>query len=205
VSAISSILSAVAPWSQATLSESDRCVIITCPSFGLNDPQSRTTSYASPIVKNSRHETANFDNLSALRIHCLKFGDYVRSIPPPYPEQCDFIIYDDSNRVFCLVEMKVTTSSGVKTRQLRKTLEHLFNVSGVRLFADPFSSKRCCYFRKTPPSPAPTQTVVTAFNRPAKITSGCGRRVTNSQLTKGISTYGFELWHFSDYDVCQLA
>lgn len=205
MSAISSILSAVAPWSQATLSEPDRCVTITCSSFGLNDPQSQSTSCSSQIVNNSRHETANFDNPSALRIHCLKFGDYVRSIPPPYSEQCDFILYDDSRRVFCLVEMKVTTSSGTRIRQLCKTLEKLFEVPDIVRFVGSFHSKRCCYFRRTPPSPTSTQTVVDAFNRLSRQNPGNGRRVTNKPQTKDISPKGFELWHFSDNDVCRLA
>lgn len=205
MSAISSLLSGFEPWSRATLSELERCATITCSSFGLNDPQSRTTSRSSQIVNDSRHETANFGNPSALRVHCLKFGDYVRSIPPPYPAQCDFIIYDDSKRAFCLVEIKVTISSGTRIRQVRKTLDNLFEVSGISRFVASFQSKRCCYFRKTPPPPTPTQTVVAAFNRLAKQKPGNGRRVTNDQLTKGLSTHGFELWHFSDNDVCQLA
>ena len=204
MSAISSTLSAVEPWSYATGTHC--CDTVTHAFFGLNDPLSQTTTDSPHIVPGSNRETANFDNPHSLSLHCLKYGEYVRSIPAPHdqPAHCDFILYADNKRCFLLVELKVTSSSGTRVRQLRDSLQSLLAVTGVNSFVNGFQSKRCCYFRRTPPSPTPNLLAISTFNRPARRVPKGGKQVTNPQQTLDIETHGFELWHFSDNDVCQL-
>jgi len=206
VSAISAILSESAPWSFATLAESGRCETFSFPSFGLNDPKSISTCGAAFIVPNSKNETANFGNPHSRVIHCLKYGDYVHSIPRPHeqPSQCDFILYDDNSAFMFLVEMKITLSQGTRVRQLRNTLQSLMTVQSVRAFSDRFPSKRCCFFRKTPPQPASMLTAPRSFHRVSRMMHGVGRKVSRQQLNADVMAHGFELWHFSDNDVCQL-
>lgn len=206
MSAISSMLSAVEPWSCTTQPEPDRCATFSHSSFGLNDPQSQTTASSCHIVPDSNQETANFSNPRARIIHCLKYGDFVRSIPKPHdqPSHCDFILYADDKSFLCLVETKVTTKRGTKVRQLSSTLQSLMHVQGVRTFSELFRSRRCCFFRKTPPSPAPGLKATVVFNRLAGMLRGDGKRINCQQQSADVSEHRFELWHFSDNDVCQL-
>lgn len=198
------MLSVVTPWSYATVSHC--CETFDHSSFGLNDPQSKTTALSEHIVPNGNSATANFLNPDSLLLHCLKYGDYVRSIPAPHsqPPQCDFIVYADNKRCFHLIELKVTSSFGTRIRQLRDSLRSLLAIAGVKDFVDGFQSKRCCYFRKTPPSPIQTLKAIPAFNRSRTLIPRNGKKITNTQQTSDIVRHGFELWHFSDTDVCQL-
>lgn len=232
MSAIFSILSIVHPWSLTRSSPSEAidstifCETTAAPTFGLDDSDSWATPRAdNNIITASTHlpATANFHNPNNATIHCLKYGKFVHSIPKPHrPPNCDFILYSDDKRSFLrFVELKIPKPANPqigataeedkqikikwtekkKRTQLRKMLESLMGVPSMKTFMEAFSSKHCCYFLGKPPSSLPLllQQTVDEFNR---WPLGHGLQITNTH--HAFQEHGFELWRFSDKDVCKL-
>jgi hypothetical protein len=213
MSAISAMLSQHEPWRQSALPPDQRCCDTNASTFGLNDHKSRTTAAKPRIVENSIGETANFSNNRVLPIHCFHIGELAAAIPPrdaggapiDTPSQCDEVLYSDGREFILLAEIKVTDKNGAKIAQLKKTLDHLFAIPAAAGFIKTFASKKCCFFRKTPPSALLPSRIITAASAFASSPrrSG-GNKISNRQLTQNFEKSGFELWSFSDGDVCTL-
>ena len=224
MSAISSILSAVYPWSLA--SRDKCCSPCSWSTFCLNDPDSWATQDKGAIVRGSTHKTANLSNPSGATIHCLKYGKFVGSIPLKDKHgdginkkpNCDYIVYSDDKKGFLyFIELtilhepsseekwpkKIRRVEKEKRKQLKEMLESLVEIPEMKKFMDPFSSKRCCYFLITSslPPPPPLESAVGAFRRQPPTH---GKEITHYKHIEDFGKHGFKLWQCLDREVCQL-
>ena len=177
------------------------------PTFSLNDPDSGTTQALPRLINGTDHSastgTANFDNLRQKSVEIGSYGDLIRSLPPGYPKNCDYLLFTQESSHFVLVELKVLQSPKEPRGQLKQSLKDIWPTANARFTNYPH--KWCCLFRQIPETTqsAPTITAVSVFNSVNTRTEA--QRDGIWRTDRDINNSGFLFGIFTNTQRCRLA
>lgn len=146
---------------------------------------------------------ARFSNPSGLDVTIANYDKFVSDQNHTFQhgrKRCDILLSCNSNHYFILGELKdrlidvQVRQDNVRDRakeQLRQSLTTLNAVSSIQNLIDTKTQKRCCYFNKQSPAPAPVS-AVSAFNRLPTLFPD-GFKMSNPD----IEAEGFEYWEYT--------
>ena len=175
--------------------------------FSLNDPDSVSTQGLRRLntgtVQTPSAGTANFDNPQQKIVEIGSYEDLIRSLPPPYPKSCDYLLFTQDSSHVVLVELKVLERPKEPREQLRQSLSAIWPTAKARFANCP--NKWCCLFRQVPVTTwtAPTITAVSAFNSVNTRTEAQQDGIWKTDPT--INGSGFLFGIFTNTQRCRLA
>lgn len=162
------------------------------------------------IYTSKGYGVAKYNNRNLFSVIATNYEAFINSLPPKFlknRENCDLIVYTQSNQYFLLNELTDTLpeyiephqnssgfQQGKRTKaigQLKASLKDLMAVNDIETFIASFSERRCCFFNKKPNTPK-TIIAVNAFNRVNAI-SPDGFKMSDPD----IESYGFSLFEYS--------